>query len=145
MDRTPEIALAPIDHGVSCKPLISPLYSFSLCSIKGTPALTASSLKTHNTGTWLVAVAVVQRSILLAFPRSPQKHLDDDSPACVQDWSGSRTLRPSQRAGEREDSGCERWDLGAAHSCFVDRTVVLAVCSSWSLCESRRNVSLYIY
>lgn len=50
---------------------------------------------------------------------SSQKHLDDDSPAGSLDWSGSRTLRPSYRAGDSEDhycSDCERWDLGAACS-----------------------------
>ena len=52
-------------------------------------------------------------------PHSLQKHLDEDPPACSQDWCGSRTLRPSQGAGEREDDiGRERWDLGAARSCL---------------------------
>ena len=74
-----------------------------------------------------------------------QKHLDDDSLAGLLDLSGSRTLRPSQWARDREGYGCERWDLGAAHSCCGDGTFVLAVGSSRPLHELRRNVSLYIF
>lgn len=67
-------------------------------------------LTTQNRTGESVFAAVVD---VVLTQRSLQKHLNDDSPACrTTGWSGSRTLRPSRRAGEQNAMG-----LGAVRSC----------------------------